>query len=178
MKNANLAASVLDEEEARNPPGKWQRKRVIDWTQWSRRWGTTVSATNRDEEKEYTLDSFVKKCIRGGETREEAISKWKDMVSNPSIEREGSGANLVLWIPQARKRLRDKTLYVDNAVTEGSKQHRGLPSQDVADLKEFCHSSMKAHTDDFFKGAFAGLGDSEEALQSVNRLDPPPFSFT
>ena len=158
MRSPNLAAEMLQTEEQRNPGGRWARKQLIDWTAWRRVYGTVVSNTERGTEKEFTIDSFVSKMIRGGDSREQALQKWAQHKSNPSIMREGEGAGLILWIPQARKRLHDRTCYIENAVTEGSKEHKGLSAKDGLALKDFCHTSVRDHADDFFKGAFSDSG--------------------
>ena len=180
MKNANLAAEMLDAEEKKNPGGKWQRKKMIDWTAWRRRYGTQVSAMARSEEMEFSIDSFVEDRISKGDTREKALQRWGEYKANKDIAREGEGASLILWIPQARRRIRDKTTYIDNSVAEGTRQHKDVSAEDGEALKQFCHSSQRDHDNAFFRGAhdgqFARFGESvHSGEQSVAAASTQPL---
>ena len=128
----------------RNPPdGKWSRKRNLDFTQYSEARGQLDYAGEGAGDEPKTEAEFLKwavdvKCL----TQSGAGKWWKDLQATCRTDTkgrhpDGSPGATRLWVPSVEVNERKKGRYVDNKVSQSSKQMKKMSAEEVAMLHDY-----------------------------------------
>ena len=108
-------ALVALEDFIRENPEAGSRKKLIDWAQFVRRHGIKLSVTLRENDALWDIDDYYHEYAKKRDW-DRARSDLKFKEAAQKLETEGTGANLKVWFPLAKTRMKDKTQYVDTAV--------------------------------------------------------------
>eukprot|EP00971_Amphidinium_carterae_P348510 6490530-Amphidinium_carterae.1 len=98
-------------------------------------------------EKLCDITAFLKTQTDLGKSREEGLAEWRRLEQDSNVERVGSGPTLQLWCPAAKTRFRDKTIYSDARLEEGSKQQKGATVADRQELLDAVRTQDTSHAD-------------------------------
>ena len=111
MADPGKARVEIEKFQQDNPTlGDGSRKRLIDFTSWHRLYGTRTSVTNRERELLVGIDDYFYDINQAkGMSRQESDKRFAEKLKDPSVEREGSGAHVKIWIQKPRERFKDVT---------------------------------------------------------------------
>lgn len=126
-------AMALDDFSKENPGGRF-RKKLIDWTSFTQKFGKRAEVRLRGTEELMDVSDFVAWQRTRGKSEEESMQLWKEHLES-DLEREGEGATVKLWIVRNKQRYKDTVHYKDEGMEEGSK-----PIKDISDADRpvFC----------------------------------------
>ena len=93
FKDPELATEAMRENEATWPDGsKWGKQLAVDWAQFERRWGKTVSSTDRTKTRPWELEEFITHCIEKMRwSRVDAEQQWEGHKNNPAVFQDELG---------------------------------------------------------------------------------------
>ena len=159
---------AIDEFEKENCGGRF-RKKLIEWGRWKRKFGVRKSFKIKEGEQQMDITEFIKyKESTRGWDNPKCMAEWKKILDASDIaDREGEGANLLLWIPVRKKRTRETEHYIDGAYEEGSKILKDPTKEDAEHLQEFSLRCAPGFHHKHF-GNVNGAAGSEEV--------PPPMT--
>ena len=140
-------AMALDDFSKENPGGRF-RKKLIDWTSFTQKFGKRAEVRMRGTEELMDVSDFVAWQRSRGKSEEESMQLWKEHLES-DLEREGEGATVKLWIVRNKQRYKDTIHYKDEGMEEGSK-----PVKDISDSDRpvFCENFRKVYLDVSGKG--------------------------
>lgn len=122
------AAMALSDFARENPAGRF-RKKLIDWTSFSQKFGKRAEVRMRGTEELMDVSDFVYWQKTKGKSEEEAMTLWKEHLES-DLDREGEGANTKLWIVKNKQRFKDTVHYKDEGMEEGSKPIKDINDSD------------------------------------------------
>lgn len=122
------AAMALSDFARENPAGRF-RKKLIDWTSFSQKFGKRAEVRMRGTEELMDVSDFVYWQRTKGKSEEEAMTSWKEHLES-DLDREGEGANTKLWIVKNKQRFKDTVHYKDEGMEEGSKPIKDINDSD------------------------------------------------
>ena len=118
--------------------GKWARKPMVEWANWSRAKGQRVAVGTVEGTKPYTKRQFVHRCTFKLQLSEAQANRWRqDHLSNPLIKRTYTGfqgemeLHLSKGLPWMQENLRD----VDSSNREGTRDVRNPSDRDRSALE-------------------------------------------
>ena len=172
MYNKEKCKLAVEEFMRENPPGKF-RKKLIDFGQWRKSYGVRTSTAVHENESEFTAGTWQSWATSfGGYDSPRARAKWKEMMKDPNLDRQGEGADMMIWACTIRTRQRTRERYEDGNFEESSKQLKNLSNQDVDSLKTFALSSASSHTSSFLRSNVgndvAPVDEAPLALSNIN----------
>ena len=110
-----------------------------------------VIVKQRQGETAWTWGDFSTEKSDAGWPPSKILARWKQWEDDTTIDREGSGDKMVLWVPDKKRRIRDVSKEITNRYTESSKQMKKTSLSAANDLKNFCHDSQASFSEAFFK---------------------------
>ena len=128
-----------------------------------------------------TQTAFFKFCETSlGLTDLESKDWWKDMLSNPQVERDNGGfkGRQQLWVPVGKKRSRGSESGVQDEVQEGGNQLKGATPHDVKVLKDHTKNLDASFADELFVlracGSGTGSCPPSEDAEGEGAVDKKP----
>ena len=146
--DAVKCTAAIEQWMKENPPGRF-RKQLIDWTVWSRMFDVKTRITIRTGFTAWNWTDWSDEHSHWKPER--VLAKWNQYKNDPKIEREGTGDDMELWIPDKKRKMQDEVKEITQRVAEGSKQMKALKAMDKNNLQNFAHLSQASFTDKFFK---------------------------
>ena len=148
MANETQAKLAMRDWCHQNPPdGKWSRKRLLDFTQYTEAQGRLAYEGDADGDEPKTEAEFLRwavdvKCL----TTAGAERWWQDLQTAASRRdfkgrhADGTVGALRLWVPSVELSERKRGRYEDSKVTSGSKQIKKMAEADVDELRDLALS--------------------------------------
>ena len=129
------------------------RKKLIDWSQWERDYGTRVSQTDREREMLLSIQEYWTEVGRPqGRTRAESDADFK-LLLRGAHEHEGEGAEVRIWVERPRERIRDNTRYIDARMREKSKGIKAIDKGERDELIGLTGKSLPDETSSWLRAA-------------------------
>ena len=177
MCNDATKAAVFLKRFAEENEGCFRKKR-IDWMTYKRSAGIRLTSTVREKESLFSVSEYVDMRKEKGFSYEQALAEWEAKLADPSVDREGSGANVELWLPKKKTRFRDTSKYIDMAMEEGSKAQKDPSAQDKSDLMEAISRTAPTQGDEWLRKAQSSQGGSSgsQAQGSAEEVAQVPSS--
>ena len=164
-----LLARACREFERDNPPGRF-RKKLIDFSQFLKRYSHSVSYHDQQADEEWSFQEWSDEKTKAGWDAAKILKAWKGFSEDPNIVK-GDGSNgETLWLPCRRKRIRDRASSIAAEFLEGSKPVKQMKAADAVALQDWGHDNLPSHSDTFFrKTGFAAEPDLQLPVGSLSR---------
>ena len=124
MSEDSVAAHEVAAFAIRSPPAERNnRKTVIAWGQYLRRYTQKTSQKHGEKESPFTKQTWM---------------EWEKYYNNLCLDRDNEGykVRLQLWLPVNKYRARERKSNISNEVLEGSQSLKGCAPEDLQALKD------------------------------------------
>ncbi len=160
----------------------YQKKTLVDWSAFKRRYGVKTSNGAHHRAKPFTRAAFIiRYTSKLGLTQQEAEAWWTEFDEKPVIGRDNDGYKGAkqLFIPVGKMHVKSKEKFVENAQIEGSSQMKKPADAQRAVLKDHVLQHIASHGDTFLQESSCssagvkrnadGLGAASASYTEKNR---------
>ena len=159
-----LKLAILDFEKNNVIEGKFRYKK-LDWAIFKRVYGVRVSFTVREGEEQMDKAEHEEYFLGKSKSQTWIDSDWNTLLANAKDDdKEGTGANLKLWVPLRKQRFRDRTRFQEGAAEQSTKQEKNVGDTDLQALMKVAESST-SFGEQWMQGA---VPDTSNWQQPIN----------
>ena len=145
------AEKAIEDFETASPPGKF-RKHAIDWVSFMKKHGVRRSFMKDENEELMSWGDYRKFCEQKDKNEAWAKCEWERMRGRPQeFEQEGEGPTMKIWVPTRITRKRRHEQFIEDDVSEGSRQLKGMKKEDKDKLVSHLAGIAPAFGEKFFQ---------------------------
>ncbi len=150
--SAKAAEAVLEFLEENTADTR--RKGLINWAQWTSKYGKRTAAESHVQTKPFEKQEFVLREMRKfGRTDAGAKSKWNQYESENYVrDYKGEDGQLRLWLPSKHFKDSVEESYIEHGTTEGSDVRKQVTDEQRDTLRRHVHEAVGSLGHEFFRG--------------------------
>ena len=164
MKDDALAIEMVEEWQEKNIASGLFKNGVVDWAEWNKKFGLTVSIDDTSRRRPFEKMQFIIRQVnKFGRTKEEAKNMWNEAEAGQyARDYRGYQGQLRLWLDDKEFQDRKRSIYIDEGALEGSNKKKKIKDSDRDATRVHVHELANAHADEFFHGQSSLAHGSEK----------------
>ena len=104
----------------------------MDWAVFKKRYGVRVAITEREGEEQMGVVEHAEYWEGKNNNPAWIENHWNTLLANTKDEdKDGTGADLKLWVPLRKQRFKDRTRFLESGVDTSTKAEKNISDQDL-----------------------------------------------